>query len=111
MSSALVGALRASECRLQKPDGQRCEDKVHQVPPTPVELYERIKGFAKLCHEAVNHCHGRLLVTVPATARASGAVVEKSITSSVSSPTSTSTPLSHEGQERPRKGQIEVLQP
>lgn len=26
----------------------------------PIELYERIKGFAKLCHKAVNHCHTRL---------------------------------------------------
>lgn len=29
----------------------------------PIELYERIKGFAKLCHKAVNHCHTRLQFT------------------------------------------------
>lgn len=71
MSSVLVKALTASdgaECRLQEPDGQRCWDKVHQVPP--IELYERIKGFAKLCHKAVNHCHGRLLFTVLTTEKA-----------------------------------------
>lgn len=61
MSSASVKALRASdstECPLQKPDGERCENKVHQVPP--FELYEWIKGFAKLCDKAVNHSHTRL---------------------------------------------------
>lgn len=47
------------ECLLQKPDGERCSDKVHQVSP-PIELYERIIGFAKLCHKAVNHCRTRL---------------------------------------------------
>ena len=64
MSSAPVKALRASdgtECLLQKPDGERCWNKVHQVPP--VELYERIKGFAKLCHKAVNHCHTHVKFT------------------------------------------------
>lgn len=73
MSSASVGALRTydgTECLLQKPDGERCGNKVHQVPP--IELHEWIKGFAKLCHKAVNHCHTRRKFTTPATEKALG---------------------------------------
>lgn len=92
-SRVLVEALRApdsTECRLQEPDGQRCWGKVHQVPP--IELYEWIKGFAKLCHKAVNHCHGLLTFMVLTTEEALSAVVMMSITSFVKSFTSVSTP-------------------
>lgn len=84
MSSASVKAFGASdstECLLQKPDGERCQNKVHQVPP--IELYERIKGFAKLCHKAVNHCHTRLKFTGTDRRRSLEAAVIKSIISSV----------------------------
>lgn len=83
MSSAPDKALRAAECLLQKPDGQRCWDKAQQVPP--IELYERIKGFAKLCHKVVNHCHTRLKFTALTAGGKNnlGAVVMEGITSSV----------------------------
>lgn len=94
-------ALRApdsAECRLQEPDGQRCWGKVHQVPP--IELYERIKGFAKLCYRAVNHCHGLLIFMVLTTEEALRTVVMMSITSFVKSFTSASTPeSSHDNKE------------
>ena len=55
----------------------------------PIELYERIKGFAKLCHKAVNHCHTRLkfLQRWPEKKKKEDleAVVMGSITSSVKS--------------------------
>lgn len=91
-SWVLVEVLRApdsKECRLQVPDGQRCWGKVHQVPP--IELYEWIKGFAKFCHKAVNHCHGLLIFKVLTTEEALRAVVTLSITSFVKSFTSVST--------------------
>lgn len=80
-SRRLAEALRApdsAECRLQEPDGQRCWGKVHQVPP--IELYERIKGFAKLCYRDVNHCHGLLIFMVLTTEEALRTVVMTSIT-------------------------------
>lgn len=79
VSSAPVKPLRASdstESLSQKPDGERCWNKVHQVPP--IELYERIKGFAKLCHNAVSHSHTRLQFTTLTTEKNHlGAVVIK----------------------------------
>lgn len=96
LSWVLTEALRApdsTECHFQEPDGQRCWAKVHQVPP--IELYERIKGFAKLCHKAVNHCRGLLIFMVLTTEEeAQRAVVTMSITSFVKSFTSASTPES-----------------
>lgn len=92
-SRVLVEALRApdsTECRLQEPDGQRCRGKVHQVPP--IDLYEWIKGFAKLCHKAVNHCQGLLIFMLLTAEEALRAVVMMSITSFVKSFTSVSTP-------------------
>lgn len=92
-SRVLGEALRApdsAECRLQEPDGQRCWGKVHQV--SPIELYEWIKGFAKLCHKAVSHCHGLLIFMVLTTEEALRAVVMMSITSFVKSFTLVSTP-------------------
>lgn len=94
-SRVLAEALRtpdSTECHFQEPDGQRCWAKVHQVPP--IELYERIKGFAKLCHKAVIHCHGFLIFMVLTTEEAPRAVVTMSITSFVKSFTSASTPES-----------------
>lgn len=94
-SRVLAEALRApdsTECHFQESDGQRCWAKVHQVPP--IELYERIKGFVKLCHKAVNHCHSFLIFMVLTTEEAPRAVVTMSITSFVKSFTSASTPES-----------------
>lgn len=64
---------------------------MHQVPP--IERYERIKGFAKLCHKAVNHSHTHLkFPALTAEEKKSlGGVFMKSITSSVKPCTSTST--------------------
>lgn len=58
----------------------------------PIELYEWIKGFAKLCHKAVNHWRGLLIFIALPAEEALRAVVMTSITSFVKSFTSVSTP-------------------
>lgn len=69
----------------------------------PIELYEWIKGFAKLCHKAVNHCHSLLIFIVLATEEALRAVV-MSITSFVKSFTSVSTPECRQDNKEKKKG-------
>lgn len=56
------------------------KNKVHQVPP--FVLHEWIKGFAKVCHKAFNHCHTCLKFTASTAGgkKSLWAVVTRSIT-------------------------------